>query len=94
MKQGKQVKRMTSYTIAAPNWINPTNDIGYFLKWARGLVVTTSIAKSEKDKLSFMEKFDAPKLSEVRVSLNKSGNYTQDQVEEIIAGLSTLPEYN
>lgn len=46
------------------------------------------------DSLSFMESFDAPPLSEVRASLTSSGNYTQEQVEEIVAGLSTLPEYN
>lgn len=52
------------------------------------------IIDEDMDSLSFMESFDAPPLSEVRASLTSSGNYTQEQVEEIVAGLSTLPEYN
>ena len=51
-------------------------------------------SEEQEDLLSFMEKFDFPKLSELKTSLINSGHYTSEQVKEIIAGLSTLPEYN
>lgn len=46
------------------------------------------------DYLSFMESFDFPQLSKLKPSLISSGEYTQEQVDEIIVGLSTLPEYH
>lgn len=49
--------------------------------------------KQEEDLLFFMETFDFPNLQELRQSLTDSGEYKPEQVEEIISGLKTLPEY-
>ncbi len=46
----------------------------------------------EIDKLSFMEDFEFPPLDKLRKLLLKS--HPKKEVEEIIAGLKTLPEYN
>ena len=48
----------------------------------------------EEDMLAFMEPFNFPNLSKLKDSLKASGQYTKKQIDEIIAGLSTLPEYN
>lgn len=50
-------------------------------------------ARQEEDLLAFMETFDFPDLQELRQSLANSGEYKPEQVEEIISGLKTLPEY-
>lgn len=47
----------------------------------------------EEDLLSFMDSFDFPDLEELKQSLTKSGEYEPKQIEEIIVGLKTLPEY-
>lgn len=52
------------------------------------------IIDASVDPLSFMEEFEFPELSKLKTSLVSSGYYTQEQVSEIIEGLSTLPEYN
>ena len=57
-------------------------------------LIWKDFSEKQEDQLSFMEKFDFPKLSELKTSLINSGHYTGKQVKEIIAGLSTLPEYN
>lgn len=49
--------------------------------------------QSEEDLLSFMESFDFPDLAQLKISLKNSGLYTQEQINEIISGLATLPEY-
>ena len=46
----------------------------------------------EVDALSFMETFTLPDLKEVKTSLKKS-KYSEEQTNEIISGLKTLPEY-
>lgn len=51
------------------------------------------IPKTEIDNLSFMGTFKFPKIEEMRSTLQQSGEYTTKQIEEIIAGLKTLPEY-
>lgn len=55
--------------------------------------IWTSLTE-EQDVLSFMEPFDFPNLEELKLSLAQSGHYTEKQIEEIIAGISTLPHYN
>lgn len=49
--------------------------------------------RQEEDLLFFMETFDFPNLQDLRQSLIDSGEYKPEQVEEIISGLKTLPEY-
>ena len=49
--------------------------------------------RQEEDLLAFMETFDFPPLEDLRQSLTDSGEYKPEQVEEIISGLKTLPEY-
>lgn len=49
--------------------------------------------RQEEDLLFFMETFDFPDLQELRQSLTDSGEYKPEQIEEIISGLKTLPEY-
>lgn len=49
--------------------------------------------KAEEDLLSFMESFDFPDLVQLKISLKDSGLYTREQINEIISGLATLPEY-
>lgn len=50
-------------------------------------------AKEEKDLLAFMGDFTFPNLNQLKTSLQKSG-YKKSEIEEIIAGLKTLPEYS
>lgn len=47
----------------------------------------------KEDMLSFMETFNFPSLSNLRSSLKASGQYTKEQLDEIVAGLKDLPEY-
>ena len=47
----------------------------------------------KEDMLSFMETFNFPSLSTLRSSLKASGQYTKEQIDEIVAGLRDLPEY-
>lgn len=49
--------------------------------------------RQEEDLLFFMETFDFPNLQDLKQSLIDSGEYKPEQVEEIILGLKTLPEY-
>lgn len=49
--------------------------------------------REELDMFSFMGNFDFPDLEELKNSLTKSGKYKKLEIEEIIAGLKTLPEY-
>ncbi len=46
----------------------------------------------EVDALSCMETFTFPNLKEVKTSLQKS-KYSEEQINEVIAGLKTLSEY-
>lgn len=48
----------------------------------------------QEDMLAFMDNFNFPSLYKLKKSLKASGQYTKKQIDEIIAGLSTLPEYN
>lgn len=72
----------------------------YFKSTFKNTVVNNTESKKfviiddNVDYLSFMESFDFPQLNKLKSSLVSSGEYTQEQVEEIIAGLSTLPEYH
>jgi hypothetical protein len=54
MKQRKQVKRMNSYTISAPDWINPTNNIGYLWKWFTGLTTTSVIVGGKEEEIDLL----------------------------------------
>lgn len=49
--------------------------------------------EKKENLLYFMESFDFPDLEELKTSLVKSGEYKKSEIEEIIAGLKTLPEY-
>lgn len=46
----------------------------------------------EIDAVSFIETFVFPDLKKVKSSLQKS-KYSEEQINEIIVGLKTLPEY-
>jgi len=64
------------------------NIIGWIKNNFGGIVSTADI-----DNLSFMGTFKFPKIEKMKISLQQSGEYTSEQIEEIIAGLKTLPEY-
>ena len=48
---------------------------------------------TEVDELAFMTTFTFPKLDELRASLKASGVYSDEQLDRIMSGLETLPEY-
>lgn len=48
---------------------------------------------NEEDLLSFMGSFDFPDLDNLKTTLIQTGKYKKIEVEEIIKGLKTLPEY-
>lgn len=56
------------------------------------LVVSGFTDAFDIDTLSYMETFTFPDLKKVGVSLQNS-KYSEKQIEEVIAGLKTLPEY-
>lgn len=66
--------------------------ISQFLPLIDRFIGTTNVV--EKDNISFMGTFTYPNLDEMKMTLLQSGEYTVDQVTEIIAGLKTLPEYS
>lgn len=49
--------------------------------------------RHEEDLLEFMETFKFPSLDSLKNSLKASGEYTENQIDEIIYGLKNLPEY-
>lgn len=104
MKHKRKGIRMDNYT---SQYQNPTIKKNYykvayyeyFKDAFKNIVVNNTESKKilmideNIDNLSFMESFDFPELIQLKVSLDNCGNYTRKQVDEIIAGLSTLPEY-
>lgn len=63
-------------------------------KWVKSVVWKSFIEEEQsEDILSFMENFDFPNLDDLKTSLIESGKYKKSEVEEIVAGLKTLPEY-
>lgn len=91
MRQKRKEKKMISYTTQIPITVKEatTKRFDYYLEWVKSIVSRTTT----EDKLSFMETFDFPDLNQLKISLIDSGSYTSKQVDEILAGLSTLPEY-
>lgn len=63
-----------------------------FIGWIKSSFKNNA-STSITDKLSFMGTFKYPKLDLMRASLQKSGEYSSEQIEEIIVGLKTLHEY-
>ena len=66
------------------------------LRQTRPLPIWTFTWKNlipEVDELAFMTTFTFPKLDELKASLKASGVYSNEQLDRIIAGLETLPEY-
>lgn len=57
------------------------------------LDTATKETEEQVDKLYFMETFDFPGLGELKTSLLESKELTPEQVEKVISGLATLPEY-
>ena len=56
--------------------------------------IDTKEMEEQLDKLYFMEAFDFPDLGELRASLLGSKELPSEQVEKVISGLATLPEYS
>lgn len=83
---------MTSYTVPI-NIAESTTKRFDYLEWGKN-IISTIISVDQTDHLSFMESFDFPELNELKTSLTNSGHYAPKQVDEIIEGLSTLPEYS
>lgn len=57
-------------------------------------LVYTKQKTDEQDVFSFMKNFNFPDLKVIKKSLTKSKQYSQKQINEILSGLKTLPEYN
>lgn len=93
MQKGKKEEKVTNLQPYADNQISEWEILD---KRVKNVVIewkNLDGERQEEDLLFFMETFDFPNLQELRQSLTDSGEYKPEQVEEIISGLKTLPEY-
>jgi len=86
-----------TYTLSYYDYFDYTHQKMDSMKDIENIVTasTQDISKlGAEDTLSFMDTFNFPGLDSIKLSLTKSGQYTLEQIEEILSGLKTLPEYN
>lgn len=87
-----------TYTFPYYDYLESTQKEMNLMKYYIEHIITASTQDisilKEVGMLSFMDTFTYPDLSNIQSSLTQSGEYTPEQIEEILAGLKTLPEYN